>query len=78
MLDRIGIGPDFEPGRLHPPLAASGDLHRSLAGQQVDYLERTMLEFKNKVRLNSPAKGTLLAAYEDDDIAAMAKYLGGF
>ena len=49
-----------------------------LAGQQVDYLERTMLEFKNKVRLNSPAKGSLMAAYEDADITAMAKYLGGF
>ena len=47
-----------------------------LAGQQVAYLERTMLEFKNKVRLNSPAKGSLLSAYPDEDIAAMAKYLG--
>ena len=48
-----------------------------LAGQGTDYLELTMLNFKNKVRLNSPAKGSLLSAYDDDDIAAMAQYLGG-
>lgn len=47
-----------------------------LAGQQVDYLEKTMLEFKNKVRLNSPAKGSLMNAYPEDEIAAMARYLG--
>ncbi len=49
-----------------------------LAGQQVQYLERTMLEFKNKVRMNSPAKSSLMAAYEDGDITAMARYLAGF
>ncbi len=48
-----------------------------LAGQQADYLERTMAEFKAKVRLNSPAKGSLMAAYPDDQIAAMAHYLAG-
>ncbi len=48
-----------------------------LAGQGTDYLERTMLDFKNRQRLNSPAKNSLLGAYEDDDIAAMAQYLGG-
>ena len=49
-----------------------------LAGQQVGYLERTMLEFKNKTRMNSPAKASLTAAYEDEDIAAMARYLAGY
>ena len=49
-----------------------------LAGQQPAYLERTMLEFKNKVRMNSPAKSSLLGAYEDTDITAMARYLAGF
>jgi cytochrome c553 len=49
-----------------------------LAGQQVEYLERTMSEFKHKVRLNSPAKGSLLGTYEDGDIAAMARFLGAF
>lgn len=49
-----------------------------LAGQQAVYLERTMQEFKNKTRLNSPAKGSLLAAYPDHDIEAMAHFLADF
>ena len=48
-----------------------------LAGQQVAYLERTMLEFKNKIRMNAQAKGSLFATYGDEDIAAMARYLAG-
>ncbi len=48
-----------------------------LAGQQVDYLERTMLEYRDKIRLNSQAKVTLLATYDDADIRAMARYLAG-
>lgn len=48
-----------------------------LAKQQAEYLERTMLEFKQKVRLNSPAKGSLLESYEDAEIAAMAHHLAG-
>ena len=47
-----------------------------LAGQQVEYLEQTMLDFKNKVRLNSPAKISLMKEFSDEDIAAMARYLG--
>jgi cytochrome c553 len=47
-----------------------------LAGQQPEYLEKTMLEFKNKVRLNSPAKGSLLKDFSDEEIAAMARHLG--
>ena len=46
-----------------------------LAGQQVGYLEKTMQDFKNKIRLNSPAKGALLGAYSDEEIRAMAEYL---
>ncbi len=49
-----------------------------LAGQQVDYLERTMLEFRDRVRLNSKAKVSLFATYDDADIQAMARYLAGF
>jgi cytochrome c553 len=49
-----------------------------LAGQQVGYLERTMMEFKHKTRMNSPAKAALLKSFEDDDIGAMARYLAGF
>lgn len=48
-----------------------------LAGQQAGYLERTMLEFKNKIRMNAQAKGSLFATYDDADIAAMARYLSG-
>ena len=48
-----------------------------VAGQQPAYLERTMFEFKNKVRLNAPAIGTLFSTYDDADIAAMAQYLAG-
>jgi cytochrome c553 len=48
-----------------------------LAGQQAAYLERTMLEFKNKIRMNAQAKGSLFATYDDSDIAALARYLSG-
>ena len=46
-----------------------------VAGQQEAYLLRTMLEFKEKVRLNSPAKGSLLKSYEDTSIEEMAHFL---
>jgi cytochrome c553 len=49
-----------------------------LAGQQTAYLERTMLEYKNKIRMNSQAKGSLFATYDEADIAAMARYLAGY
>lgn len=48
-----------------------------LAGQQPGYLEHTMLDFKNKVRLNSPAKGTLIGGYDEAQIRALAHYLAG-
>jgi cytochrome c553 len=48
-----------------------------LAGQQRGYLERTMLEFKNKIRRNARAKGSLFATYHDVDIKALASYLAG-
>ena len=47
-----------------------------LAGQQPQYLEKTMLDFKNKIRKNSPAKGSLMSSFTDKDIAALAEYLG--
>jgi len=49
-----------------------------VGGQRVTYLERTMLAFKNKTRMNSPAKASLMAAYEEEDIAAMARYLADY
>ena len=49
-----------------------------LAGQQAAYLESTMLEFKNKIRMNAAAKGSLLATYDDADIGALARFLAGY
>ena len=46
-----------------------------LAGQQEGYLLRTMLEFKNKIRLNSAAKGSLMKSYEDTSLEEMAHFL---
>jgi cytochrome c553 len=46
-----------------------------LAGQQEAYLLRTMLEFKNKIRLNSAAKGSLMKSYEDTSLEQMAHFL---
>ena len=46
-----------------------------LAGQQQEYLLRTMLEFKHKVRLNSAAKGSLMKSYEDTGIEQIAHFL---
>ena len=48
-----------------------------LAGQHPEYLERTMLDFKSKYRLNSPAKSSLIESYSAEDIAGMAEFLGG-
>ena len=48
-----------------------------LAGQQVPYLMRTMVDFKHKRRNNSPAKSSLFAAYKDSQIQDLAEYLGG-
>ena len=48
-----------------------------LAGQQRGYLEKTMLDFKTKLRLNSPAKSSLLASYTDEQIAGLAALLAG-
>ncbi len=46
-----------------------------VAGQQEAYLLRTMLEFKHKIRLNSPAKGSLMNSYEDTNLEEMAHFL---
>ncbi len=46
-----------------------------LAGQQREYLLRTMLEFKHKVRLNSAAKGSLMNSYDDGSIEQIAHFL---
>ena len=48
-----------------------------LAGQQLSYLKQTMKDFKNKVRLNSAAKGSLMKTFSDEDLEAMAHRLSG-
>ena len=47
-----------------------------LAGQHPKYLKKTMIDFKNKVRTNSPAKSSLMVSYDDADIGAMSDFLG--
>lgn len=46
-----------------------------LAGQHPDYLTKTMLDFKTKSRNNSPAKGSLMASFADEEITDVACYL---
>ncbi|HEX6216006.1 MAG TPA: c-type cytochrome [Vicinamibacterales bacterium] len=46
-----------------------------LAGQHPEYLKRTMLAFKNRVRNNSPDKTALLATFSEQDVAGLADYL---
>jgi len=46
-----------------------------VAGQHPEYLAKTMLDFKTKARNNSPAKGTLMASFEDEQLMDVAYYL---
>jgi cytochrome c553 len=46
-----------------------------VAGQHPAYLEKTMLESKQKVRQNAPAKSSLFATFPDEDLKALAVYL---
>ncbi len=47
-----------------------------LAGQHPGYLEKTMLEMKDKVRNNAPSISTLMSSFSKADIADIAEYLG--
>jgi cytochrome c553 len=46
-----------------------------IAGQQPAYLEKTMLELKQKVRQNAPTKSSLFATFPDEDLKALAAYV---
>ncbi len=46
-----------------------------LAGQSSAYLEKTMLEFRDKARGNNPGMSSLMLATSESDIAALAQYL---
>ena len=47
------------------------------AGQQHDYLLKTMLDFRNKARANNPGMSDLMNAASEDEIKALANYLAG-
>lgn len=47
-----------------------------VAGQQPGYLEKTMLDFKNEVRLNAAAKISIMKKVDDKQIEALSRYLG--
>jgi cytochrome c553 len=46
-----------------------------LAGQQLEYLQKTMLDFRSKARNNQPAMSALMAAFNEEEIAGLAQYL---
>ena len=46
-----------------------------MATQHSDYLFKTMVDFKNKTRNNSPAKSSLFASFSDEELRAVADYL---
>jgi cytochrome c553 len=48
-----------------------------LAGQWKDYLQQSMLDFRNRSRANNPGMSDLMLAISEDDIAACAAYLAG-
>ena len=48
-----------------------------LKGQTVTYLNKTMLDFKKRIRTNSPSKSALFDSYSDEDLSRMAEYLAG-
>jgi len=48
-----------------------------LAGQQHDYLNKTMMDFRSKTRANNPGMSDLMKATAPDDLEALATYLAG-
>jgi cytochrome c553 len=48
-----------------------------LAGQQHDYLIKTMTDFRNKTRGNNPGMSDLMKAAAPDQLEALATYLAG-
>ncbi|UDL95640.1 cytochrome c4 [Lichenihabitans sp. PAMC28606] len=49
-----------------------------LAGQNHDYLIKTMTEFRTGERGNNPGMTSLMKATSESDLAALANYLAGF
>jgi cytochrome c553 len=48
-----------------------------LAGQQRDYLLKTMTEFRNRTRANNPGMSDLINTVTPDQLTALAAYLAG-
>jgi cytochrome c553 len=48
-----------------------------LAGQRRDYLQQSMLDFRNRTRGNNPGMSDLMLAISEQDIADCAAYLAG-
>jgi cytochrome c553 len=48
-----------------------------LAGQQRDYLLKTMTDFRNRTRANNPGMSDLMNTVTPDQLAAIADYLAG-
>jgi len=48
-----------------------------LAGQTKEYLQQSMLDFRNKSRANNPGMSDLMLAISEQDIADIAAYLAG-
>ena len=46
-----------------------------VAGQYPGYTEKTLLDFKNKMRNNSPAKNSLMTTFSDEEIKAVSTYI---
>ncbi len=48
-----------------------------LAGQSQDYILKTMMDFRSRVRGNNPGMSDLMNATSEDDLKALAAYLAG-
>lgn len=48
-----------------------------LAGQQPAYLQKTMLDFKNEVRMNAPDKISTMKQLDEATIESLSRYLSG-
>ncbi len=48
-----------------------------ISGQNVAYLEKTIVDIKTGKRANNPAMTALLVSFSEDNLKAMARYLAG-
>lgn len=48
-----------------------------LAGQSLEYLAKTMADFRTRARGNNPGMSDLMIATAGDDLTALAEYLAG-